>query len=130
MAQIIEMKTALPIIRKAYEEQRLGAFFTNKCRYVYEDKPDCGCAVGVLLNKESRNIIKNNYLNQKSLTTLLAGNVINMKVEEAQDLWKLQRKHDSWASIIEYGYSITKQLTKENFIRTLNRLENKYLHNS
>jgi hypothetical protein len=102
----LELRTMLPVIRKAYDDQSLQLFISEgPCTYAGP------CAIGVCLDPDTRVSLDNHPTNTEIANLLMEG-VVTAPEDQHQDLCLLQIEHDNG--------------TAEDFGDLLTRLEAKY----
>lgn len=102
--QVIDLRTDLLKVRKAFDEKKLTAFQDGgRCEYVSSD--GCNCAVGAMFNAETIDLIlkSENLLNAKRVGVLLHERVLQATPDEQWSIIMLQRLHDGWLN----GYGVT-----------------------
>lgn len=116
---MLDLKTMLPIIRKAFDEKTLQMFTWRPREECLYSGP---CAIGVCLTPEQRDEFDHcsRYGGSASLTYLFSMDKVGCATGEKEDVIRLQRAHDFSIG----GYRKVNSAAFENI---LIELEKKYL---
>lgn len=99
----LSVRGVVDACKKALENQTLGAFHSNTCRYVYPDNVApggmVGCAIGVALPADIRKKLASGWMNGSSIGVLISKlNLAKPSEPDMEVLRITQALHDAWAS--------------------------------